>query len=92
MSIRIDRGEYDRIVPDKAQPVRPTSTEEPMSTKPYSGGEEPGQINFNDRDILDFMDAIENETGTRPLKKEVEEIIGRGREVWRGDNVLTSDK
>ena len=91
ISMRIDRGEWDRVVPDKINPVRPTSTEEPASTKPYSGGEAPVEIDYESRDIQDFCDAMENETGRRPTKKEVEEIIGRGKEVWRGDNVLTSD-
>ncbi len=80
MSIRFDRQEFDRLVPDRTQPVRPTSTEEPASTKPYSGGEKPAEIDWNDRDIQAFMDAIEDETGERPSKKEAEEIIGRGED------------
>ncbi len=83
--LRAQRGEYDRITPEKTNPMAATQTETPSSVRPSPSSTPPVDINTSDRDMQIFMDEMENATGKRPTKKEMEEIVERGAQVTYGD-------
>lgn len=85
IQIRAEREEYDRIVPSGTTPMAATHTETPSSVRPSPSESPPIEIDMADRDMIAFADAIEAETGKRPTRKEIEETVKRGGQVWHGD-------
>ena len=87
--VRAQRNELDRITPAKMNPMKPVQTEVPSSGS-LSGSElPPADINMQDQDMVTFLDTMEDATGKKPTKKEVDETIKRGAEVWHGDVSLS---
>ena len=85
IQIRADRDEWDKIVPEKRNPMTAIQTETPSSVRTSPSDSTPVNINMNDRDMQIFMDEMENTTGKRPTKAEIEETVKRGGEVTYGD-------
>lgn len=85
-NIRLDREEYDYLVPKKGSPMKAVQTETPTSAKPTTSGI-PGQydLDTSDPDLQAFKAAVK-EHGVAKSPEEVKEIIKKEQErLFKGE-------
>lgn len=86
-NIRLEREEYNHLIPRKSPPMSATSTETPQPAK-MSSSELPGQfdLSVNDKDMQAFDRALELEAGVKMTPEERKKILKEEQERFaRGE-------
>lgn len=89
VQIRAQRNEWDKISPPKSggRVVPVTATETPSSATTFRS--EPAvDVPMDDRDMQEFVEVMTEDLGRKPTRKEIEEAITKGREIWNATGTL----
>ena len=82
--IRLERNEFDRLMPEKSPAVPATATETPSSVNPYRSDSPPIELDTRDPEIQAFEAALEREyvdLGVDRGKRDIEKTVKAGAEV-----------